>query len=36
VTASALLTRLSAQADVRDLTVEEPDIEQIVRQICAR
>lgn len=36
VTASALLTRVSAQADVRDLTVEEPDIERIVRQIYAR
>ena len=36
VTASALLTRVTAVAEVRDLTVEEPDIEQIVRQIYAR
>ena len=36
VTASALLTRVTSQAEVRDLTVEEPDIEQIVRRIYAR
>ena len=36
VTASALLSRVTAQAEVRDLTVEEPDIESIVREIYAR
>jgi ABC-2 type transport system ATP-binding protein len=36
VTASELLTRVTAQAEVRDLTVEEPDIESIVRQIYGR
>jgi ABC-2 type transport system ATP-binding protein len=33
VTAADLLARVSAQADVRDLSVEEPDIEAIVRRI---
>jgi ABC-2 type transport system ATP-binding protein len=33
VTASELLTRVTALAEVRDLSVEEPDIEGIVRQI---
>ncbi len=36
VTASALLARVTAKAEVRDLTVEEPDIESIVREIYAR
>jgi len=36
VTASELLTRVTALAEVRDLSVEEPDIEGIVRQIYAR
>lgn len=36
VTASDLLARVTAQAEVRDLTVEEPDIESIVRAIYAR
>ena len=35
VTASELLTRVTALAEVRDLSVEEPDIEGIVRQIYA-
>ncbi len=33
VTASELLTRVTALADVRDISVEEPDIEQIVKAI---
>jgi ABC-2 type transport system ATP-binding protein len=36
VTASELLTRVTALADVRDLSVEEPDIEQIVKAIYLR
>ena len=36
VSAAALLTRVTAQAEVRDLSVEEPDIETIVREIYAR
>ena len=36
VTASELLTRVTAQAEVRDLTVEEPDIESIVKEIYRR
>jgi ABC-2 type transport system ATP-binding protein len=36
VTASELLTRVMAKADVRDLSVEEPDIESIVREIYRR
>ncbi len=36
VTATALLSLVTAQAEVRDLTVEEPDIESIVREIYAR
>ena len=36
VTASELLTRVTAQAEVRDLSVEEPDIESIVREIYGR
>jgi len=36
VTASELLTRVTALTEVRDLSVEEPDIEGIVRQIYAR
>jgi ABC-2 type transport system ATP-binding protein len=36
VTASELLTRVTAQVEVRDLSVEEPDIESIVREIYAR
>ncbi len=36
VTASVLLSRVTAVAEVRDLTVEEPDIESIVREIYAR
>jgi ABC-2 type transport system ATP-binding protein len=36
VSAAELLARVSAQADVRDLSVEEPDIESIVREIYAR
>ncbi|MEQ1787117.1 MAG: ATP-binding cassette domain-containing protein, partial [Acidimicrobiales bacterium] len=36
VSASELLGRVTAQVDVRDLSVEEPDIESIVRQIYAR
>ena len=36
VTASELLVRVSKLADVRDLTIEEPDIESIVRAICTR
>lgn len=36
VTASELLTRVTAQAEVRDLSVEEPDIEAIVREIYRR
>jgi len=36
VTASELLTRVTAMAEVRDLSVEEPDIESIVREIYRR
>ncbi len=36
VTASELLGRVTAQAEVRDISVEEPDIETIVRQIYER
>jgi ABC-2 type transport system ATP-binding protein len=36
LSASDLLARVGDQADVRDLSVEEPDIEAIVRQIYAR
>ena len=36
VSASELLTRVTAQVEVRDLSVEEPDIESIVREIYAR
>ncbi len=36
VTASELLTRVTAQAEVRDLSVEEPDIVAIVREIYRR
>ena len=36
VSASELLSRVTAQVDVRDLSVEEPDIESIVREIYAR
>lgn len=36
VTASELLTRVTALADVRDISVEEPDIEQIVKAIYQR
>ncbi len=36
VTASELLTRVTAQVEVRDLSVEEPDIESIVREIYQR
>jgi len=36
VTASELLVRVSKLADVRDLTIEEPDIESIVREIYTR
>jgi ABC-2 type transport system ATP-binding protein len=36
ITASELLTRVTALADVRDLSVEEPDIEQIVKAIYQR
>jgi ABC-2 type transport system ATP-binding protein len=36
VTASELLTRVTAQVELRDLSVEEPDIESIVREIYAR
>jgi ABC-2 type transport system ATP-binding protein len=36
VTASDLLTRVTAQVEVRDLSVEEPDIESIVREIYQR
>ncbi len=36
VTASELLGRVTAQAEVRDLSVEEPDIESIVREIYRR
>lgn len=36
VSASALLARVTAQAEVRDLSVEEPDIEQIVKAIYRR
>ncbi len=36
VSASELLGRVTARAEVRDLTVEEPDIESIVREIYAR
>ena len=36
VSAAELLGRVTAQADVRDLTIEEPDIESIVREIYAR
>ncbi len=36
VSAAELLTRVTAQVDVRDLSVEEPDIETIVRAIYAR
>jgi ABC-2 type transport system ATP-binding protein len=36
VTASELLTRVTAKAEVRDLSVEEPDIESIVREIYRR
>jgi ABC-2 type transport system ATP-binding protein len=35
-TASELLTRVMAKAEVRDLSVEEPDIESIVREIYRR
>jgi len=36
VTAADLLARVTAQAEVRDLSVEEPDIEAIVRRIYGR
>lgn len=36
VTASEVLGRVTAQAEVRDLSVEEPDIESIVREIYRR
>jgi ABC-2 type transport system ATP-binding protein len=36
VTASELLTRVTAQAEVRDISVEEPDIESIVKAIYQR
>ncbi|MFZ6004879.1 MAG: ABC transporter ATP-binding protein [Actinomycetota bacterium] len=36
VSASELLTRVTAKADVRDMSVEEPDIESIVREIYGR
>jgi ABC-2 type transport system ATP-binding protein len=36
VSASELLMRVTSQVDVRDLSVEEPDIETIVREIYAR
>jgi ABC-2 type transport system ATP-binding protein len=36
VTATEVLTRVTAQAEVRDLSVEEPDIEAIVREIYRR
>ncbi len=36
VSASELLSRVTAQVEVRDLSVEEPDIESIVREIYAR
>jgi ABC-2 type transport system ATP-binding protein len=36
VTASELLTRVTSLAEVRDLSVEEPDIEQIVKAIYQR
>jgi ABC-2 type transport system ATP-binding protein len=36
VTASELLTRVTATVEVRDLSVEEPDIESIVREIYGR
>ena len=36
VSASELLSRVTSQVDVRDLSVEEPDIESIVREIYAR
>ena len=35
-TAAQLLARVTAQAEVRDLSVEEPDIESIVREIYGR
>ena len=36
ITASELLSRVTAQVEVRDLAVEEPDIESIVRAIYSR
>jgi ABC-2 type transport system ATP-binding protein len=36
VSATELLGRVTAQAEVRDLSIEEPDIESIVREIYAR
>ncbi len=36
VSASELLSRVTSQVDVRDLSMEEPDIESIVREIYAR
>jgi ABC-2 type transport system ATP-binding protein len=36
VSASELLSRVTNQVEVRDLSVEEPDIESIVREIYAR
>jgi ABC-2 type transport system ATP-binding protein len=36
VSASELLSRVTSQVEVRDLSVEEPDIESIVREIYAR
>ena len=36
VTASELLSRVTGQAEVRDISVEEPDIESIVREIYRR
>ena len=36
VSASELLGRVTALAEVRDLSIEEPDIESIVRDIYAR
>jgi ABC-2 type transport system ATP-binding protein len=36
VSAAELLGRVTAQAEVRDLAIEEPDIESIVREIYAR
>ena len=36
VSASELLSRVTAQVEVRDLSVEEPDIESIVRRIYDR